>query len=185
MFPSSVSRAARHSVCCGTSCLNGWRSYLNLASQFPRIKAAETSVGEVSERQSALLSQLGDVYKQAFAGGGPTAVQRHVEVNKKVLPRERLRMLLDEGSPVLELSVTAGHELEYGTVPCAGSITVIGRVSGVLCLLSVTEATVKGGSVYPISLKKQLRAQDIALQNRLPIVYLTDSAGAFLPLQVS
>ncbi|XP_065184770.1 methylcrotonoyl-CoA carboxylase beta chain, mitochondrial-like [Sycon ciliatum] len=159
------------------------RDGIRFASTFPRISSALDTPPPLSSQQQTLLDSLHSARSVAFAGGGATAIHRHTEINKKVLPRERLRMLLDPDSPFLELSITAGHELEYGSVPCGGSISVIGRVSGTLCLLSVTEATVKGGSVYPISLQKQLRVQQIALKNRIPIVYLTDSAGAFLPLQ--
>lgn len=185
----SSNRAIKQTLWAGrnwlAACSSCRRSNANVATKFPRIEVSDNDLAPIAPQQQELLDQLEGVKKLAFAGGGPKAVKRHVEINKKVLPRERLRLLVDEGSPFLELSVTAGHELEYGSVPCGGSITGIGRVSGVLCVLSATEATVKGGSVYPISLKKQLRAQEIALQNGLPILYLTDSGGAFLPLQVT
>uniref|UniRef100_A0A8D0GAU3 methylcrotonoyl-CoA carboxylase n=1 Tax=Sphenodon punctatus TaxID=8508 RepID=A0A8D0GAU3_SPHPU len=120
---------------------------------------------------------------KVIRGGGEKAIFRHTQRNKKVLVRERLKMLLDDGEPFLELSPFAGFDLPYGDVPAAGCITGIGKISGVWCVLMANDATVKGGTVYPISVKKQLRAQEIAIQNRLSSVYLVDSGGAFLPLQ--
>ena len=101
----------------------------------------------------------------------------------KLLPRERIRALLDPGSPFLELSQLAAHGLYDGEVPAAGIITGIGRVAGRECMIVVNDATVKGGTYFPITVKKHLRAQEIAEQNRLPCIYLVDSGGAFLPNQ--
>ncbi|PVD23304.1 hypothetical protein C0Q70_16572 [Pomacea canaliculata] len=96
---------------------------------------------------------------------------------------DRVKALIDQGSPFLELSPLAGFQMEYGTIPRASMLTGIGRVSGKLCMILANDGAVKGGSVYPITVKKQLRAQEIALQNRLPCIYVVDSGGAFLPLQ--
>ncbi|XP_034035339.1 methylcrotonoyl-coenzyme A carboxylase 2 isoform X2 [Thalassophryne amazonica] len=115
-------------------------------------------------------------------GGGDNAIARHTQRNKKLLVRERLHLLLDDDD-FLELSPLAGLGLPYGDIPAAGAITGIGRVSGLWCVFIANDATVKGGTSYPISVKKQLRAQEVAIQNSLPCIYLVDSGGAFLPLQ--
>ena len=115
-------------------------------------------------------------------GGGEKYVKRHHDRNK-LLPRERIEQILDEGSPFLELSSLAAQNM-YGTdVPSAGVITGIGRVHGIECMFVANDATVKGGTYFPMTVKKHLRAQEIALENRLPCVYLVDSGGAFLPMQ--
>lgn len=115
-------------------------------------------------------------------GGGENAIARHTQRNKKLLVRERLRLLLDD-EDFLELSPFAGLGLPYGDIPSAGCLTGIGRINGLWCVFIANDATVKGGTAYPITVKKQLRAQEVAIQNRLPCVYLVDSGGAFLPLQ--
>ena len=120
----------------------------------------------------------------ALAGGGSKAAERHTLRNKKILVRDRLKKLLDPGSDFLEFSALAGLGLEYGDVPCAGLVTGIGRVSGKLCVVIANDATVKGGTIYPITVKKQLRAQEISEMNKLPCIFLVDSGGGFLPLQV-
>ena len=115
-------------------------------------------------------------------GGGPAARERHTS-RGKLLPRDRIRVLLDVGSPFLELSQLAAWDMHGNDVPSAGIITGIGRVKGQECLLVVNDATVKGGTYYPLTVKKHLRAQEIALQNNLPCIYLVDSGGANLPNQ--
>jgi 3-methylcrotonyl-CoA carboxylase beta subunit len=115
-------------------------------------------------------------------GGGERARERHTG-RGKLLPRERIRALLDPGSPFLELSQLAASGMYGDEVPCAGIITGIGRVAGRECMLVVNDATVKGGTYYPLTVKKHLRAQDIARENRLPCIYLVDSGGANLPNQ--
>jgi len=109
-------------------------------------------------------------------------MERHIS-RGKLSPRERISQLLDPGSPFLELSPLAGWELYDDFVPCGGVITGIGRVNGVEVMVVANDATVKGGTYYPITVKKHLRAQEIAAANRLPCVYLVDSGGAFLPRQ--
>ncbi len=99
--------------------------------------------------------------------------------------RERLSLLVDEGSEVLEIGMLAGLGMPYGDVPCGGNLVCVADVCGEKCVVSANDWTVKGGCTFPITLKKQLRAQEIALQNHLPCIYLVDSGGAFLPLQVS
>lgn len=98
--------------------------------------------------------------------------------------RERLALLVDDGCEVLEIGLLAGLGLPYGDIPCAGNVVCVVEVCGEKCVVSANDWTVKGGCSFPITLKKQLRAQEIAKQNRLPCIYLVDSGGAFLPLQV-
>jgi 3-methylcrotonyl-CoA carboxylase beta subunit len=117
----------------------------------------------------------------ALQGGGAKAHNKH-KSRGKLLARERVDQLVDPGSPFLELSSLAGLNM-YGDVPSGGIITGIGRVSGTNCVVVANDATVKGGTYHPITVKKHLRAQEIAMQNRLPCIYLVDSGGAFLPLQ--
>jgi 3-methylcrotonyl-CoA carboxylase beta subunit len=115
-------------------------------------------------------------------GGGEKARARHTE-RGKLLPRERIRTLLDAGSPFLELSPLAAHGMYDNAAPCAGVIAGIGRVQGIEVMIVANDATVKGGTYFPMTVKKHLRAQEIALENHLPCIYLVDSGGAFLPLQ--
>ena len=111
-----------------------------------------------------------------------TARQRHL-ARGKLLPRDRVAGLIDPGSPFLELSQLAAYGLYDDEVPAAGIVTGIGRVAGRECVIVANDATVKGGTYFPITVKKHLRAQEIARQNRLPCIYLVDSGGAFLPMQ--
>jgi acetyl-CoA carboxylase carboxyltransferase component len=129
-----------------------------------------------------LVADLIERTRRARQGGGPKSLQRHREQGK--LPvRERVDRLLDEGSPFLELSPLAAEGLYDGEAPGAGIVTGIGRVSGSEVMVVANDATVKGGTYYPMTVKKHVRAQQIALENRLPCIYLVDSGGAFLPLQ--
>jgi 3-methylcrotonyl-CoA carboxylase beta subunit len=135
----------------------------------------------------ALVEDLNMQVAKAAAGGGETARARHV-ARGKLPPRERVQMLLDPGTPFLELSPLAAHGMYLNKegmedAPCAGLIAGIGRVSGVDCVIVCNDATVKGGTYYPITVKKHLRAQEVAQQNRLPCIYLVDSGGANLPNQ--
>ena len=129
--------------------------------------------------------QVGDLHAQMAihaAGGGEAARSKHT-ARGKLLPRDRVQNLLDPGTPFLELSPMAGHGLHDGDTPCASIITGIGRVSGIECVIVCNDATVKGGTYFPITVKKHLRAQEVARENRLPCVYLVDSGGANLPNQ--
>jgi 3-methylcrotonyl-CoA carboxylase beta subunit len=130
----------------------------------------------------ALAEELRRLQAEAALGGGDEARRKH-EARGKLLPRERVRALLDPGSPFLELSPLAAYGMYEGQAPAAGIITGIGRVHGREVMVVANDATVKGGTYFPITVKKHLRAQEIALENRLPCVYLVDSGGAFLPLQ--
>jgi 3-methylcrotonyl-CoA carboxylase beta subunit len=134
------------------------------------------------EANRALADDLAHQLERVAEGGGDRARQRHVG-RGKLLPRERVDRLLDPGAPFLELSPLAAHGLYDDEAPGAGIITGIGRVSGRECVIVVNDATVKGGTYYPMTVKKHLRAQEVALQNRLPCIYLVDSGGAFLPRQ--
>ncbi|MFB6511100.1 carboxyl transferase domain-containing protein [Streptomyces virginiae] len=118
----------------------------------------------------------------ARLGGGEKARARHT-ARGKLLPRERVDTLLDPGSPFLELAPLAAEGMYGGAAPAAGVIAGIGRVSGRECVIVANDATVKGGTYYPMTVKKHLRAQEVALENRLPCLYLVDSGGAFLPMQ--
>jgi 3-methylcrotonyl-CoA carboxylase beta subunit len=142
-----------------------------------------TAVLQTSRDQHLeLVAQLRDKMAAAALGGSATARERHVS-RGKLLPRERVDGLLDPGSPLLEVSPLAADGMYDNESPGAGMITGIGRVSGRECMIVANDATVKGGTYYPITVKKHLRAQEIALQNRLPCIYLVDSGGAFLPRQ--
>src|SRR5690554_5781934 len=115
-------------------------------------------------------------------GGGEKARVRH-ESRGKLFVRDRIDHLIDEGSPFLEFSALAAHEVYDFAVPAAGVVTGIGRVSGVECVIVANDATVKGGTYFPLTVKKHLRAQEVARKHRLPCIYLVDSGGAFLPCQ--
>ena len=134
------------------------------------------------ERMEQLVGELRAHIARAREGGGAKYLQRHREQGK--LPvRERIERLLDPGSPFLELSPLAALEMYDNDAPGAGIVTGIGRISGREALIVANDATVKGGTYYPVTVKKHVRAQQVALENRLPCVYLVDSGGAFLPLQ--
>jgi len=130
----------------------------------------------------ALAEELRTKVAEAARGGSARAREKHV-ARGKLLPRERVERLLDAGSPFLEIGQLAAHDLYQGEVPGAGLITGIGRVSGRQVMIVCNDATVKGGTYYPLTVKKHLRAQEIALENRLPCIYLVDSGGANLPNQ--
>lgn len=137
------------------------------------------------ENAEAMQQQIDDLNKQlaiAIKGGSESSRQRHVS-RGKLLPRDRVEKLLDPGSPFLELSPLAALNMYDNEAPAAGLITGIGRISGVECLIVCNDPTVKGGTYYPMTVKKHIRAQEIAEQNNLPCVYLVDSGGAFLPKQ--
>ncbi|MFP5209932.1 MAG: acyl-CoA carboxylase subunit beta [Acidobacteriota bacterium] len=143
----------------------------------PRVKANRAALLE-------LLASLGaeeDVIRQG--GGAKAATAQHAK--RRLTVRERLKLLLDDGTELLELGLWAAHGMyaEYGGAPCAGVVTGLGRVSGRLCMIIANDATVKAGAFFPMTAKKVLRAQTIALENRIPTIYLVDSAGVFLPLQ--
>src|SRR3954469_13840713 len=129
-----------------------------------------------------LVEELRGKLQTAMQGGSEEARARHV-ARGKLLARERVNLLLDPGSPLLELSPLAAYGLYGGDVHAASLITGIGRVSTRECMIIANDATIKGGTYYPMTVKKHLRAQDIARENALPCIYMVDSGGAFLPLQ--
>ncbi|RIA36261.1 3-methylcrotonyl-CoA carboxylase beta subunit [Ectopseudomonas oleovorans] len=140
---------------------------------------------EFAANQAAMLAQVDELralLARVHEGGGAKAQERHTS-RGKLLPRERINRLLDAGSPFLEIGQLAAHEVYGEDVPAAGVIAGIGRVEGVECMIVANDATVKGGSYYPLTVKKHLRAQAIARENRLPCIYLVDSGGANLPRQ--
>ncbi len=132
--------------------------------------------------QQSLVDDLQQRLATTALGGSASSRERHL-ARGKLLPRERVDTLLDPGSPFLELSPLAANGLYDDEAPGAGVITGIGRISGRECVVVANDATVKGGTYYPLTVKKHLRAQEVALHNRLPCVYLVDSGGAFLPRQ--
>uniref|UniRef100_A0A7N8WTM0 methylcrotonoyl-CoA carboxylase n=1 Tax=Mastacembelus armatus TaxID=205130 RepID=A0A7N8WTM0_9TELE len=159
----------------------------SLRSAFPvldlPLQPIHQHVYEANLRNSnACHEKFTELSEKVRKGGGDNAIARHTQRNRKLLVRDRLRLLLDDEG-FLELSPLAGLGLPYGDIPSAGCLTGIGRISGLWCVFIANDATVKGGTAYPITVKKQLRAQEVAIQNRLPCVYLVDSGGAFLPLQ--
>ena len=133
-----------------------------------------------TEAMSALVADLRAKIDQIALGGGEAARAKHV-ARGKLLPRERVRTLLDAGSPFLELSQLAALDMYGNESPCAGIISGIGRIQGQECMVVANDATVKGGTYFPMTVKKHLRAQEIAAQNNLPCIYLVDSGGAYLP----
>jgi 3-methylcrotonyl-CoA carboxylase beta subunit/propionyl-CoA carboxylase len=133
-------------------------------------------------RMRALVAELRERHALAREGGGPKYVERH-RAQGKLPVRDRISRLLDPGSPFLELSALAAWELYDNEAPSAGVVTGIGRVGGREVMIVANDATVKGGTYFPMTVKKHVRAQEVALANRLPCVYLVDSGGAFLPLQ--
>lgn len=130
----------------------------------------------------ATVADLRAKVAEAELGGGSVARERHLS-RGKLLARQRVAGLIDPGTPFLELSQLAAYGLYGGDVASAGIITGVGRVAGRECVIVANDATVKGGTYFPVTVKKHLRAQEIALKNRLPCVYLVDSGGAFLPMQ--
>ncbi|MHB8381681.1 MAG: carboxyl transferase domain-containing protein [Candidatus Binataceae bacterium] len=145
----------------------------------------QTSSEEFRKNCEATLAQMKTLraeIERVRAGGPEHARKRHLE-RGKLLARDRVRKLLDDGSPFLELSTLAAHGMYGGEAPGASLVTGIGRVHGREVMVLANDATVKGGTYYPMTVKKHLRAQEIAMENRLPCVYLVDSGGAFLPLQ--
>jgi 3-methylcrotonyl-CoA carboxylase beta subunit/propionyl-CoA carboxylase len=147
-----------------------------------RVRVDSTEFQNNRDRMAQLLAELKQRTDLVRQGGGERYLQRHRSQGK--LPvRERIDRLVDPGSPFLELSALAGWDMYDGEAPGAGLVTGIGRVSAREVVIVGNDATVKGGTYYPVTVKKHLRAQQIALENRLPCVYLVDSGGAFLPLQ--
>ena len=147
-----------------------------------QIDSRSTEFQANAAHMRATVDDLKRQLEKSSLGGGEKARNKHTE-RGKLLPRERIRALLDSGSPFLEFSPLAAHGMYEDQAPCAGIVTGIGRVNGIEVVVVANDATVKGGTYFPITVKKHLRAQEIALENHLPCMYLVDSGGAFLPLQ--
>ncbi|XP_042271878.1 methylcrotonoyl-coenzyme A carboxylase 2 isoform X1 [Thunnus maccoyii] len=181
-------RLAEQRLQCSVRCMSSAaRKSRSLRSAFPvlelPLQPIHQHVYEANLRNSnSCRNKYMELSEKVKKGGGENAIARHTQRNKKLLVRDRLRLLLDD-EDFLELSPFAGLGLPYGDIPSAGCQTGIGRINGLWCVFIANDATVKGGTAYPITVKKQLRAQEVAIQNRLPCVYLVDSGGAFLPLQ--
>src|ERR1700674_1294571 len=133
-------------------------------------------------RMRALVAELERRRAEAAAGGSAKARERHLQ-RGKLLPRERVAALIDSGTPFLELSALAANGMYDDAIHGAGLITGIGRVEGRECVIVANDSTIKGGTYYPLTVKKHLRAQEIAAENHLPCIYLVDSGGANLPHQ--
>ncbi|XP_059583915.1 methylcrotonoyl-CoA carboxylase beta chain, mitochondrial isoform X1 [Alligator mississippiensis] len=177
---------ARRGLCAGAAAADGPPRRGAGARRFPVLPGRIPALCAHVFRENAQNSEAGlrrySELLEKIRKGDEKAILRHTQRNKKLLARDRLRMLLDD-EPFLELSPFAGHNLPYGDIPAAGCLTGIGKICGLWCVFMAHDATVKGGTLFPIGVKKNLRAQEIAIQNRLLSVYLVDSGGAFLPLQ--
>lgn len=146
------------------------------------INTRSAEFADNAQAMSKLVADLRDKASRVSQGGGQDARDKHV-ARGKLLPRDRVTYLLDPGSAFLEIGQLAAFEMYDNDAPSAGMVAGIGRVEGLECMIIANDATVKGGTYYPMTVKKHLRAQEIAQQNRLPCIYLVDSGGAFLPLQ--
>ena len=147
-----------------------------------QIETDEKSYQQNAGLMKTMATDLRKLLLKLQEGGGEKARERHRQ-HGKLLPRDRIELLLDPGSDFLELSPLAGYELYEDDIPGGGIITGIGRIMGIDCMIVANDATVKGGTYYPITVKKHLRAQKIAEQNNLPCIYMVDSGGAYLPKQ--
>lgn len=147
-----------------------------------KLESASADFKENAAAMGELVNELNRRITKAAQGGGERARKKHL-AREKLLPRDRIKALLDKGSSFLEFSQLAAYRIYNDDAPAAGIITGIGRVHSVEVMVIANDATVKGGTYYPLTVKKHLRAQEIAMENRLPCIYLVDSGGAFLPLQ--
>lgn len=148
------------------------------------MKKEEIEKNKNSDAMKLLLSGLNRKREKIFPGGGKRKIEKQ-HAQGKLTARERIAMLIDSDTEFYEIGIFAGYKMyeEYGGCPAAGTVAGIGRVCGRLCMIVANDATVKAGAWFPITGKKNLRAQEIAMENRIPIIYLVDSAGVFLPMQ--
>jgi 3-methylcrotonyl-CoA carboxylase beta subunit len=153
-----------------------------MALREPGTESMDDDYRDNVSHNAGLLDQLRERMRVATGGGGPDAVRKHVS-RGKLTARDRIARLIDEGAEFLELSPMSGWDMYDNAAPCAGIVTGFGKVSGLICVIVANDATVKGGSYFPMTVKKHLRAQEIAEQNHLPCIYLVDSGGAYLPMQ--
>ena len=146
------------------------------------VKASSEDFRRNRQHHEGLAADLRRRLEKVGKGGSDQAVKLHRD-RGKFLARERIERLLDPDTPFLELSALAAGGMYDDEVPSAGIVTGVGRISGRECVIVANDATVKGGTYYPVTIKKHIRAQEIALENRMPAIYLVDSGGVFLPLQ--
>jgi len=146
------------------------------------IDPASSDFGRNAEAMRALVAELREKLDQVAGGGGEASRKRHTS-RGKMLARQRVDLLIDPGTAFLEMSPLAAHGLYGGDVHSASIVTGVGRIAGRECVVVANDATIKGGTYYPMTVKKHLRAQDVARQNNLPCIYMVDSGGAFLPMQ--
>ena len=147
-----------------------------------KIDVNAESYQENRAAMTALVRELRENTAQVAAGGGPERAGRH-KTRGKLLARERIERLVDPGAPFLEIGAFAAWEMYSGDLNAAGVVAGVGRIAGAECMIVANDPTVKGGTYHPMTVKKHLRAQEIAEENRLPCVYLVESGGAFLPMQ--
>ncbi|NNE55792.1 MAG: acyl-CoA carboxylase subunit beta, partial [Flavobacteriales bacterium] len=149
-----------------------------------KISKEELEFNRNEDQMGQLVSKLNSKLKTVYLGGGKNKIEKQ-HAKGKLTARERINYLLDDGSDRLEIGAFVGEGMyeEYGGCPSGGVVIMIGHVAGKQCIVVANDATVKAGAWFPITGKKNLRAQEIALENNLPIIYLVDSAGVFLPLQ--
>jgi len=147
-----------------------------------QVKTSDPAFRDNKAHLEGLIKEFRERVAQVKAGGGPDALLKHRQRGKLIV-RDRINHLIDQDSPFLEFSTLAAWEMYDDQAPCAGIVTGIGRINGRACVIVANDATVKGGTYFPITVKKHLRAQEIARDNHLPCVYLVDSGGAYLPLQ--
>ncbi|XP_064471088.1 methylcrotonoyl-CoA carboxylase beta chain, mitochondrial-like [Ornithodoros turicata] len=182
MFLNRLSQCSRFSIALNVGSIRRYQlDTVNTIGSTPNKNSTEFQ--ENYKQMKVLVDQLKSTISEISKGGGDKAIERHVSKGK-LLVRERINTLIDPGSPFLEFSQLAAHKV-YGKddVPAAGVVTGIGRICGTECVIVGNDATVKGGTYYPLTVKKHLRAQAIARENNLPCIYLVDSGGAFLPKQ--
>jgi 3-methylcrotonyl-CoA carboxylase beta subunit len=162
---------------------------ITFASQGSDLNQLQSKINSRSEEfknnQATMLNLVQDlkqISQKIALGGGESARQKHI-ARGKLLARDRIDQLIDAGTAFLEIGQLAAHKVYADDVPAAGVVAGVGQVNGVTCMIIANDATVKGGTYYPLTVKKHLRAQEIAEQNRLPCIYLVDSGGAYLPMQ--
>jgi 3-methylcrotonyl-CoA carboxylase beta subunit len=177
-----VTRGQDEPECDARQCASGGEAERPMPVLRSRLDVRSAEFAANAERMRTLVADLRAKVEEIRLGGGTAARERHT-ARGKLLPRERIRRLIDPASPFLELSQLAAYGMYGESIPAAGIITGIGRIAGRECVIVANDATVKGGTYYPMTVKKHLRAQEIAAQNRLPCVYLVDSGGANLPNQ--
>ena len=157
----------------GMFCMNQLHSKINIRSE-------DFKINQIAMQQ--LVDDLKQKAQHIALGGGESARQKHLS-RGKLLARDRIDQLVDAGTAFLEIGQLAAYNVYTDDVPAAGVVAGIGQINGITCMIVANDATVKGGTYYPLTVKKHLRAQEIAEQNHLPCIYMVDSGGAYLPMQ--